>query len=275
MRAAFLAYMADDAVLFRPRPVPGRSYTEAHASPSIELTWAPAFTAVATQGDLGYTTGPYEVHATTSGHTLEDQGYYVTIWRKQPTGLWKFVLDQGVATPPLTAAAAADIADIAVLREPGAPPAAPPGARSATPPAPPSPAAPSAHTALLAAERAFGADATAHGLRTATLAALATDARLYREGALPATNPEAIGSSLAAASQPPSAWNVTAAGASAAGDLGYTYGDLVLPKPGAPPTSQPNAMYLHLWQRQPGGTYRIVLDLIKALPPPAPSAQRH
>jgi ketosteroid isomerase-like protein len=264
MRAAFLAYMGDDAVLFRPGPVPGRPYMEARPSPAIELTWAPVHTAVAASGDFGYTTGPYEVRGTGPDRALEEQGYYVTVWRKQPDGAWKVAVDQGVATPPPTAA------DAAALREPGGPaPAAAAGAAAAA-------AAPSrdAQNALLAAERAFGTDAGAHGLPAAYLARLAPDARLYRADALPVAGREAIARALAASPQEVTTWQVTAAGASAAGDLGYTYGDLVPQKHGAPPTSQPSAMYLRLWQRQSDGSYKIVLDLVRALPPPpAPPRQ--
>jgi ketosteroid isomerase-like protein len=264
MRAAFLAYLAGDAVLFRPGPVPGRAFLEARPSPPIELIWAPIYSAVAASGDLGYTTGPYEVRDTGPDRALEEQGYYVTIWRKQADGGWKVAVDQGVATPPpvgADAAALGEAGEHAATGGSGAPAANATGA----------PANGAAQKAVLDADRHFAGDAGAHGARAAYMANLAPDARLYRAGVLPAVGRDAVGRALAAGRQGASSWQPTAAAASAAGDLGYTYGDTALMAPGVPGRIQQAAMYLRLWQRQRDGTYRIVLDLVKALPQPAPA----
>lgn len=71
--------------------------------PNSKLEWEPLRADIAASGDLGWTTGHY-----TSTTTLEDgttqvgQGRYVTIWRKQPDGSWKVVMDLGnpTAAPP-------------------------------------------------------------------------------------------------------------------------------------------------------------------------------
>ena len=272
MRAAFLAYLAGDAVLFRPGPVPGRAFLEARPSPAIELTWTPVYSAVAASGDLGYTTGPYEVRGTGPDRALEEQGYYVTIWRKQADGGWKVAVDQGVATPPPAGA------DAAALGEAGAPAAAggsgaPAAIGESGVPAASGPGTPAdgAQKAILDADRNFAGDAGAHGARAAYMAKLAPDARLYRAGALPAVGRDAIGRALAAGPQVASSWQPTAAAVSAAGDLGSTYGDTAL-MARVPGRIQQSAMYLRLWQRQRDGTYRIVLDLVRALPQAAPAA---
>jgi ketosteroid isomerase-like protein len=279
MRAAFLAYMADDAVIFRPGPVPARAFVEARPSPNIELLWAPAAAAVAASGDLGYTTGPYEVRGTDAGHPLEGQGFFVTIWRKQADGSWKFALDQGVETPPLPAADAAVVAAVqagALDAAGGKTGGAEAGAKGSEAPggggagASPAGGAPSAASpeAVLAADREFAGDAVAHGARAAYMGALAPDARLYRDDAAPVLGREAIGRALAAGPQVASSWQPTAGGISAAGDLGYTYGNTALMGPGAPRRVQQAAVYLRIWQREKGGRFKIVLDLVKPLPPP-------
>jgi ketosteroid isomerase-like protein len=278
MRAAFLAYMADDAVLFRPGPVPGRAFVEARPSPAIELVWAPVYAAMAVSGDLGYTTGPYEVRGTGPDHAVEDQGYYVTIWRKQADGSWKVALDQGVSTPPAMGADAAALAAAgagtvpaeaaggAPGAVPGMPPASPGAAGSTVAAAPVSDAA----RAMLAADAGFAGDAVAHGARAAFMGNLAQDARLYRAGALPAVGRDAIAQALGAGRQLASSWQPTAAAASVAGDLGYTYGNAALMGAGAPRRVQQSSVYLRLWRRQGGDSYKIVLDLVKPLPPPPP-----
>lgn len=263
MRAAFLAYMADDAVIFRPGPVQGRPYMEPRPSPAIELTWAPVYTAVASSGDLGYTTGPYEVRGTGPDRALAEQGYFVTIWRKQSDGGWKVAVDQGVATPPPIAADAAGLAALGESADAGAGNGAPGSG------GPPAAASHPAQDAVLAADRGFGGDATAHGARAAYMARLAPDARLYRDDAPPAVGRDAIGRALAAGRQAATSWEPVAAGASAAGDLGYTYGNTAVMALGLPRRIQQSAVYLRIWHRRPNGTYEIVLDLVKALPPPS------
>src|SRR4030067_3590858 len=43
VREAFLFYLADDSVVFRPKPVPGRKAYEDSPTPSaVNMTWTPA-----------------------------------------------------------------------------------------------------------------------------------------------------------------------------------------------------------------------------------------
>jgi ketosteroid isomerase-like protein len=55
------------------------------------LTWRPNAAFIARPGELGYT---YDIWTLASKDTTL-QGTYVTIWRKQHDGSWKFVLDTG------------------------------------------------------------------------------------------------------------------------------------------------------------------------------------
>jgi ketosteroid isomerase-like protein len=96
IKKAFLEYMEDDGVLLRPNKLPiiGADAVEFLSNMNdslIELTWEPHGGDVSKIGDMGYTYGVY---------TLKDsenisKGTYVTIWRKQKDGNWKFVLDTG------------------------------------------------------------------------------------------------------------------------------------------------------------------------------------
>ena len=96
MRKAFLQYIDDDGILMRDNamPIVGASaidYIASRNDSSILLTWEPRGGDVAASGDLGYTYGVYEMKD--SANT--QKGTYVTIWKKQPNGKWKFVLDSG------------------------------------------------------------------------------------------------------------------------------------------------------------------------------------
>ena len=61
MKAAFLQFLDDDSILFRPHPVNGKEYTAARPDAPIRLTWEPTRADTSRAGDLGYTTGPYKL----------------------------------------------------------------------------------------------------------------------------------------------------------------------------------------------------------------------
>jgi ketosteroid isomerase-like protein len=62
--------------------------------PSPVLTWEPTRADIAASGDLGWTTGTWEVRTSPDAEPTS-RGLYVSIWRKQPDGSWKVVMDLG------------------------------------------------------------------------------------------------------------------------------------------------------------------------------------
>ncbi|HEV3075696.1 MAG TPA: nuclear transport factor 2 family protein [Thermoanaerobaculia bacterium] len=261
VRAAFLAYLAEDAILFRPGPVPGREFIEARPSPPVELTWWPVYVEVAASGDLGYTTGPYVLRETGPGQRGETQnGYYVTVWRRQADGAWKVVADLGATTPPPAGSDAAAGGGVEHGRIGGGAPGGQGLAERAE----------AAQHALLAADRGFGGDATVHGARAAYMGAIADEARCYRDGAPPAVGREAVGRLLGAYAQRSTSWEPTAAVVASSGDLGYTYGKTAVMGPGRPGRIRQPGLYFRVWERQGDGPFKIVLDVVKALPPSLP-----
>jgi ketosteroid isomerase-like protein len=64
------------------------------------LTWQPMKSDASASGDLGYTFGRYETAGKDKdGREVKGYGVYVTIWKRQLDGSWRFVLDGGNATP--------------------------------------------------------------------------------------------------------------------------------------------------------------------------------
>lgn len=96
---AFLAYVADEGALLRPyhQPIAGkdsvRAYLLARPDTAFSLTWQPLFADISASGDLGYTYGTYKL--TIKKLKESEAGTYVSIWRQDATGNWKFVLDTG------------------------------------------------------------------------------------------------------------------------------------------------------------------------------------
>jgi ketosteroid isomerase-like protein len=65
---------------------------------SISFTWAPVEGAVAGSADLGWTIGVAPVRERATGAIL---GYskYLSVWKRQPRGEWRFVMDAGSGMP--------------------------------------------------------------------------------------------------------------------------------------------------------------------------------
>jgi ketosteroid isomerase-like protein len=98
---SFLMYIDDSCVLLRPNrePVIGRKkIEEIYSKPdtSFSLTWEPLDADISKSEDLGYTYGTYTVQMDSpEGTSVTKEGTYVTIWKKDKNGDWKFVLDTG------------------------------------------------------------------------------------------------------------------------------------------------------------------------------------
>lgn len=96
---AFRAFAAPDAVMRRGNSlVTGRDSVVAYISASYHdgetLEWAPDFVDVAASGDLAYTYGKYTFSFSDStGRVQKQEGYFHTVWKRQPDGNWKFVWD--------------------------------------------------------------------------------------------------------------------------------------------------------------------------------------
>lgn len=207
------------------------------------LEWWPNFAGVARSGDLGFTTGGVAVGGQRAGH-------YFTIWKKQPDGSWKWVYDGG------SGASAADVPG--PDSEPDILPVATKGSES-----------PDKALADVALLEAFLARGALRDQRRAHLLFLAPDARLYVAPLPPAVGEAAFAEALGS-------WPATfefgptqGGGASAAGDLVWTYGPAAWTREGQPRTGH----YVRLWQKQADGWAIVLAQLIPAPPsPPAPPA---
>jgi ketosteroid isomerase-like protein len=97
---ALLAY-ADDSVI-KPKEgelsVIGKQALEKYWSGKADtkaITWAPFRVEASKSGDMGYTIGNWKLAAKDTAF----YGNYYAIWKKQPDGKWKFVVDGGNSTP--------------------------------------------------------------------------------------------------------------------------------------------------------------------------------
>ena len=98
MKAAFIEFIDSNGVLLKPNqlPIVGASaidYLIAQEDTGYTLNWQPHYAFVSQSADLGYTYGVYALHPNNIDTVL--YGTYVSIWKKQGNGSWKFVLDSG------------------------------------------------------------------------------------------------------------------------------------------------------------------------------------
>ena len=92
--AAFIEYLADDAVLFRPEAVSGQEWLATHEPAGGRLEWSPAAAAAGCTAALAVTTGPWRYSNSEGGEPVA--GHYLSVWRLDGQSQWRVVLDQGV-----------------------------------------------------------------------------------------------------------------------------------------------------------------------------------
>jgi ketosteroid isomerase-like protein len=96
---AFASWFAADGVSLAngEAPVHGRDAIAKQATWSpkdYQLLWTPTDGVMSPTGDMGYTWGHYEGRSyDKDGNAKVTTGRYLTIWRKEPDGGWKVVLD--------------------------------------------------------------------------------------------------------------------------------------------------------------------------------------
>jgi uncharacterized protein (TIGR02246 family) len=69
-------------------------WTKFFTSPGYHLSWKADRVEVATSGDLAYSFGQWDQTTVVDAHVRTSRGIYVAVWRKQPDGAWKVVVDK-------------------------------------------------------------------------------------------------------------------------------------------------------------------------------------
>ncbi len=198
------------------------------------LKWYPVLADGAQSGELGYTTGPWTL---LQNDRPQSAGEYVTVWRKQPDGKWKFVIDMSVER--------IGIAPPVPVPVPG--PRLPVGV--ATPSTAPS-------YILIDIDRKFAA-AQLQKPGATYEQYLSAEARLYRSGLSMMQGVAALANmgSLEDGYQFASTTGYLAA----AGDLGYVIGTFA--RASGPKHPEETGSYLRIWRREASAGWRIVVEV--------------
>ncbi len=106
---AFAAFYADDAALLMPnaplfsgkQPIKD-ALKPMMSDPNFSISFLANKVEVSKSGDLAYTQGPYKMtFSDIRGNKFDDDGKYLTVWRKLPDGTWKAIEDTFMTDLPL------------------------------------------------------------------------------------------------------------------------------------------------------------------------------
>lgn len=93
-RSAYLEYLADDGVIFRPDAVNGKDYWNLQKQePAVILRRTMERADISASGLLGYTSGTWEETPHTPAGPPRQVGQYVTVWSKKPSGKFLAIID--------------------------------------------------------------------------------------------------------------------------------------------------------------------------------------
>ena len=247
-RSALRTVLAEDAVLLYPgvQVVVGRDRIDRllAAQPildSLTAFWTPVESWISAAGDFGATLGFTAITPKGSPTAGTRAGVHIAAWRFEHDR-WRLVaiLLNGVA-PPARAVRPDGIGPLELPRIPPEGPAGP----------------------MVKADLDFAALAGRTSSETAFREYAAPEA-IFPAGGNPRRGPDQIAAVFAGDSSA-WVWAPVVAGASRAGDLGFTVGESVItPKTGAPAPGK----YLTIWRRLPDGRVRYLTD--GGAPRPAP-----
>jgi len=241
-QTAFLTFLDDSAVIFRPHPVNGKEWFRRQAPRSTVLDWEPSFAECSSSGDLGYTTGPWRVYRSAKTEDPVAFGYFISVWGRRGGEGWKVLLDVGTSNPrpgsdsvvlhrgPLSQGEGAEVGQERDLFE-------------------------NAEHSFI---RALGESDLAKAYRGVA----SPVCRFYRDDHFPALGLDEALQIIGDVRRIPT-FTPLLVRASAAGDLAYICGRYEAGGGGVPREA---GYYLRIWQRQ-AGSAALLLDFMSPLPP--------
>lgn len=245
VREAFIEFFADESVSFEPEPGPARERLRASnraQPPGFQLLWEPRLGDVAESGDLGFLTGPAEY--LNPGQPTRYTNYF-SVWKRQPNGAYRVILDVGIATPekPMFTPGMARAETVATWK----------GTADRQ----------DAEKSLAAADRQIATTAASTTPADAYATSLHDHARLMRHQAMPMTSRASAVDWLRREVKTMTMAPLKAEVADS-GELGYTWGKFTATTPSAATVT---GHYIRVWTRQADGRWLIAADVTT---PPRP-----
>ena len=242
-RDAFLFYLHDDAVTMTPGgPAAGKDRLRKQPPNTSLLSWDVSFGDISSAGDLGYDTGPWKFYPSRTDSVPVAWGHFHSIWKKQPDGTWKNMLDIGISHDSLMVPEALHTSAMPLKSPPTKVPAL------------------EATMSLMNTEKAFLAAIKESGMAAyATVAS--NEIRFARQGEQPIVTAADKAQFLKRKSLY-SNQKLVDGGIASSGDLGYVYGTADITIVVDDRQEPKHAAYLRVWKKEDGKNWKIVLDVI-------------
>jgi len=244
IKPSFLANLAHDAIVFRPTATNGRRAIADRPAPKATLIWEPAYAEVSASGDLGYTTGPWELRPQGANGAPSAFGHFISVWKKQPNGAWRVAVDIGTShARPERGVGSGDFV-----------PGPAPGARAAKGAGP---------ADLPGLDGALGRAMRSGGIGPAYATMGAPDVRFNRDGMMPLVGIDPVRAVL---DTMPGFIDYRPEGRriAASGDLGCTWGQALHEAPGGSAPADTN-VYLHVWRKNADHQWKLALEVLNPL----------
>jgi ketosteroid isomerase-like protein len=241
--ASFAENFADESAIFTGKWITnGKQYSKERKSSPFVLKWEPEFMDISASRDFGISTGPWEVQEYRPYTPPLSTGYFLTVWKRQPDGVWKVILDGGSSTPALKNPqhmfifpSGADkvvikpaVFNVDILRK-----------------------------ELFEREKQILIEWGKNPSPSTYVSFLMSGSRMQIDGHLPTTDTDTI-NVLISRFNKSMIWKTEGAGAATSGDMGFTYGIIEIPGK-SPKTS---GHYVRIWKKEPAANWKITLEML-------------
>ncbi len=260
VREAFLEFLADDGIVFRPHPV---VYREAVKNAPLQnpkaatLDWEPIYADVSAAGDLGYTTGPFTLVDNSPEKRPDQYGYFFSIWKKQADGRWKVVLDLGIrVSEPYRGPRTLESAPVLQRKTTKA-----------------NVSMDEEKKTLMSAEREFLQSVRKNGVLRGFLEHSNDHARLYRQSVQPIVGADSVRAYLVKRTFTQT-WEPMKSDVAQSADLGYAYGSYEMREKNSEAALLEKGYYARVWKRDAKSQWKVAFDVTSPLPPEPPKTKQ-
>lgn len=243
LKPAFLAYLAPDAIVFRPTATNGPKAIEGLLPSTDILTWEPSYAEISAAGDFGVTSGPWELLRPDPKRPPAGFGHFITVWKREPGGPWRVAVDIGTEhEKPARGVGSGDFT---------AGPAPVPGPKNGS-------------GDLRVLDDKFTKTMKTGGIGPAYAAMGTPDVRFHRDNLLPLVGRKDVRALL---DKMPGYYDYRPEGQCVASshDLGCTWGQAAQHAPGGHVSPADSCVYVHVWRRGADRTWRLALEVLNPL----------